>query len=305
MALNKQLVRHLSILQRLDTIVGVTIQELMELTQKDRRTIERDLQELKAAGFPLVAKEVHGRNRWKFMEGFKEKLEVPFSISELLSLYLARNVLKDLQGTPFYQDLEQICGKIQMVLNENGIRYLDHIQSVFYSPNADSTVSDKSNEIIKILIQALLRRQTLKIYYSKGNGKEKWFTIDPYLLSPYGGLYLEAWVHTEKTITTFMVNRIKEIEVTKLRYLPPDKNMLQDRLFHSFGFVREKPFDVKIRFDKSFASKLREWPIHPTQKLSKLKNKDILLTMQSGGWNEIISWVLAFGDKADVISPGK
>jgi predicted DNA-binding transcriptional regulator YafY len=40
---NKQLARHVDILQQLDTVVGVTIQELMELTHKNRRTVERDL----------------------------------------------------------------------------------------------------------------------------------------------------------------------------------------------------------------------------------------------------------------------
>lgn len=246
MAKNGQLARHLSILQRLDTVVGVTIPELMELTQKDRRTIERDLRELKEARFPLSSEPVKGMNRWKFKPEFKEKLEIPFSISELLSLYLARDILKDLKGTPFYQDLEQICEKIQVVLNENSIRHLDRIQSIFYSPDTESAVSDKTHEIVRYLIQAILKRYTVKMYYSKDQAKAKWYTIDPYLLSPYGGLYLEAWVHKYKEIWTVQVNRIKEIELTTQHYHSPDKKMLQDRLFHSFGFIREKPFNVKM-----------------------------------------------------------
>ena len=75
MAQNGQLVRHLSILQRLDTVVGVTIPELMEITQKNRRTIERDLSELKEARFPLSSESVNGMNRWKFLKALNSAMK--------------------------------------------------------------------------------------------------------------------------------------------------------------------------------------------------------------------------------------
>jgi predicted DNA-binding transcriptional regulator YafY len=209
-----------------------------------------------------------------------------------------------LQDTPFYQDIDNICQKIQAVLNGKSIRYLDQIQTIFYSPKTKSKPSVKGNEIVTTLTHAMLNRRTAKMYYcSKGRKKAKAYTIDPYLLSPYGGLYLEAWVHEYQEIRTFKVKHIKKIEVTDQSFQPPDKKILQDRLFHSFGIVREKPFDVKIRFHKSLASKLKEWHIHPTKKLTKLKSGDILLTMHTGGWNEIIWWVLSFLPRAEVIEP--
>jgi predicted DNA-binding transcriptional regulator YafY len=81
---------------------GLTVTEIAEREETGIRTIYRDLEALQAAGFPLYNEKVEHSNRWAFIDTFKFKIPPPFTITELMSLYVYRDLIRFLKGTPFY-----------------------------------------------------------------------------------------------------------------------------------------------------------------------------------------------------------
>ena len=74
-----------------------------------------DLENLQAAGFPLYTKRVKKANRWAFIGIFKFKTPPPFTLTELMSLFFFKDVVRVLKGTPFYNSLESVFKKVQSI----------------------------------------------------------------------------------------------------------------------------------------------------------------------------------------------
>jgi predicted DNA-binding transcriptional regulator YafY len=61
---------------------------------------------------------------------------------------------------------------------------------------------------------------------------------------------------------------------------------------------------VRIFFDDKVARFVRRRTWHPTQKITKAEG-GIVLTMQVAGTTELESWVLGFGEFAEVLEPAE
>jgi predicted DNA-binding transcriptional regulator YafY len=93
------------------------------------------------------------------------------------------------------------------------------------------------------------------------------------------------------------------LHVTDERFIPPDDFDLDKYLKDSFGVLRTDPEKVVIRFDASLERFLKENIWHPSQEFSKDQDGSVLLTMEVGGFSEVMSWVLGFGKQAEVLEP--
>jgi len=66
---------------------GLTEAKLAKREDAGIRTICRDLESLKAAGFPLYTEKVERATRWAFIDTFKFKIPPPFALKELMPIY--------------------------------------------------------------------------------------------------------------------------------------------------------------------------------------------------------------------------
>ena len=78
------------LMQLLDSPTGRTLTELETALECSRRTVMRDLQGLQKAGIPIYDERDGKEKRWKFVEGFKNKIPPPFTLTELMALYFVR-----------------------------------------------------------------------------------------------------------------------------------------------------------------------------------------------------------------------
>src|SRR4030042_6330129 len=111
---------------------GLTVAEIAKREETGIRTIYRDLEALQVAGFPLYNERVENANRWAFIDTFKFKIPAPFTLTELMSLYIYKDLVRFLKGTPFFDSLDSVFKKIQSTLPPQALSYLDQIQSVFH-----------------------------------------------------------------------------------------------------------------------------------------------------------------------------
>jgi predicted DNA-binding transcriptional regulator YafY len=65
---------------------GLTVAEIAKREETGMRTTYRDLEALRAAGFPLYTERVDRSNRWAFIDTFSLKILRPFTLTELTSL---------------------------------------------------------------------------------------------------------------------------------------------------------------------------------------------------------------------------
>ena len=108
---------------------GLTARELSYELESDLRTVYRDLDVLHDAGFPLYTERRGKNSYWRMVEGFKDGLGSPFTMTELASLHMSRDIMGVFEGTPFHEGIEHLFDKIRVSLPVEIIRYLDTISA--------------------------------------------------------------------------------------------------------------------------------------------------------------------------------
>ncbi|MBI2889268.1 MAG: WYL domain-containing protein [Nitrospirae bacterium] len=63
--------------------------------------------------------------------------------------------------------------------------------------------------------------------------------------------------------------------------------------------------DVSFRLRKGADALITGRVWHPTQKITRLKNGDLLLTMRVRGTDEVLPWVMSHGPHAKVEAPAE
>jgi predicted DNA-binding transcriptional regulator YafY len=91
----------------------------------------------------------------------------------------------------------------------------------------------------------------------------------------------------------------------ELRFEKPDDFNLRDYLQHTLGVFHEDgpPQRVKIRFAPEVARYITEHHWHATQKLTRLPDGALLAEFDLTSLEEIRSWILSFGAKAEALEP--
>lgn len=82
---------------------GVELEEAAAAIGARLRTIYRDLRVLDDAGFPLTSARDGRRARWRMVPGYRHRLQLTLTWSELLGLMSARQVLAGLAGTMLHE----------------------------------------------------------------------------------------------------------------------------------------------------------------------------------------------------------
>ncbi len=80
---------------------GLTITEIAQREETGIRTINRDLEALQTAGFPLYTEKIEWANRWPFIDPFKFKILPLFTLTGLRSLYFHKELIRVLKGLLF------------------------------------------------------------------------------------------------------------------------------------------------------------------------------------------------------------
>ncbi len=300
-----QLARQWRILRTIESNKhGVTVAQLAEEEGCHPRTIWRDLAAIQAAGFPLYSEKDGSQSRHCFVEGYKFHLPVPFTVTELMSLYFYRDILRIFKDTVFYESLDELFRKVKATLPPESLSYLRRIEQTFHIGFKPFKDYSQFKEIIKQINDAVVQGKIIEMrYYSLSSKRETTRKVDPYKVWFFNGtLYLIGWCHVHDEIRMFILDRIKLLHVTNERFIPPDDFDLDEYMRDAFGVIRTDVEQVVIKFDPSLERYLKENIWHPSQVFKKDKD-GLLMTMEVGGLREVMSWVMGFGREAEVLEP--
>ena len=105
-----------------------------------------------------------------------------------------------------------------------------------------------------------------------------------------------GWCRLREDFRRFKLNRLWNLSLTDSRFpvraVPPDKA--------NGGYPYPEPYNVKILFDKSVRFRLIEE--YGLNCYSETEN-GLFLSLDYTNSDYILSWILTFGDKAEVLEP--
>jgi predicted DNA-binding transcriptional regulator YafY len=304
---NQEVIRQWRVLHALESSRhGATINALADDLEVTTRTIRRDLAALQEAGFPLYdEKSDEGRVLWRLDGQILKGIETGFTLAELCALYLSRNLLEAVAGTPFQRDLTNAFGRLEKMLSPRMRQFLDRLPQVLTAKAGPRTRGvDATEQNVARLLEATLHfRVATMRYHSVSSKRVKDYEIHPYRLAfAQGGLYLLAYVPEYGNVRTFAVDRIKSVSLEKQTFTP--KQPITDDVFANSMGVNTGPAQrVEIEFHQEVAPFVRARVWHASQQVREADAGSLVLTMDVCHDWALRSWILGWGRFARVLEP--
>lgn len=304
---NQEVIRQWKVLHALESSRhGASIDSLARELDVTTRTIRRDLAALQEAGFPLYdSRDDEGRVRWRLDGQVLKGLDTGFTLGELCALYLSRNLLESVAGTPFQHDLGHAFERLQRALSPRMRQFLDRLPAVLAAkPGPRARGGDASPDIVARLLEATLHFRVASMrYHSVSSANVKDYRVHPYRLAfAQGGLYLLAFVPAYENIRTFAVDRIKSVSLEKQTFTPR-RDLPEDVFANSLGVNTGPAERAEIAFDAPIAAYVRARVWHASQEVRDAADGSLTLTMTVCHDWALRSWILSWGPFARVLSP--
>ena len=306
----RQTVRQLDILRTFQARrYGVTTDELAREYGTTTRTIQRDLNDLKDAGFIIGSKRQQNGRTYYYLES-THLPPVNFPVTEIAALLFVETLSDALEGTPFRQNLHELIQRILALLPEAQAAFLRQAAQA-YAPHirGRKPFDEGARKILGDLNRTILEQKVCRItYQSMEAGTTKTYPIEPLRLLYFmeaGGLYLIARVPAYDHPITLAVERIRDLQPTPKHFAIPAalSNAIEDHLRHTFGIISGAPFEVKVYFTPEQAPYIRERIWHPSQQIEDHDDGGLVITFHAGSGFEIKSWILQHGSTARVLTP--
>jgi len=232
-------------------------------------------------------------------------LDTGFTLAELCALYLSRNLLESVAGTPFQRDLTHAFERLQRALSPRMRQFLDRLPAVLATkPGPRARGGEAASNIVDKLLEATLHFRVASMrYHSVSSAKVKDYLIHPYRLAfAQGGHYLIAYVPAYEAVRTFAVDRIKSVSLEKQTFTPP-RDMPDDIFANSLGVNTGPAERAEIAFDARIAPYVRARVWHASQEVRDQDDGSLVLTLQVCHDWALRSWILSWGPFARVIAP--
>jgi predicted DNA-binding transcriptional regulator YafY len=304
---NQEVIRQWRLLHALESSRhGATIDGLASDLEVTTRTIRRDLAALQEAGFALYdERDDNGRVRWRIDGQALHGLESGFTLPEVCALYLSRNLLEAVAGTPFQRDLTNAFSRLEKMLSPRMRHFLDRLPSVLAAkPGPRARGAAASPDIVGRLLEATLHfRVTTMTYHSVSSRRVKEYLVHPQRLAfAQGAMYLLAYVPEYKSVRTFAIDRITSVTLEKQTFTPR-QDVGDDVFANSLGVNTGPAERVELAFAPDVAPYVRARVWHASQDVRDTSNGGITLTMNVCHDWALRSWILGWGPFARVVSP--
>ncbi len=296
-----------SIIRLLETRRGLTLDELAEECDVDRRTIHRDLNAVEQAGYSLTTEWSDGKKVYSFLTKSRNLPPITFTLPQLMSLYLLRSLGAHLAGTPFLAEIDELFKSIHSVLPDRHAAHLERMARVSLPLLHGARDYSPSAPFIGDLQKALLQQYRIRLKYAKkSRGAAEEYEVDPYTLVFHkGGIYLLGNAHNRSGMRLFALERIRGVEVTRQRFEIPDSYQPEAHFSSAFGLVSDTPMKVKVRFSAEIAHTIKDRIWMPGQKIGSDAEGRVLVEFEAAGQMELVSWILSHGIHAEVIEPAE
>jgi proteasome accessory factor B len=294
-----------SIIRLLETRRGLTLDDLADECDVDRRTIHRDLNAVEEAGYNLSSEWVEGKKVYGFLTKSRNIPPITFTLNQLMSLYLLRSLGVHLAGTPLLGEIDELFRTITSVLPDRYAAHLERIARVSLPLLHGARDYSGAADHIAELQRALLHQYRVRLDYAKkGKGDAEVYDVDPYtLIFHKGGIYLLGLAHNRQEMRLFALERIRGIQVTRQRFDIAEEYQPEAHFSTAFGLVSDKTMKVRVRFSSEVAHTVTERIWRKGQQTSTDAEQRVTVEFEAAGEMELVSWILSYGMHAEVLAP--
>lgn len=266
----------------------VTAPELAEYFEVSRRTIGRDIDALCKAGIPIRTMQGAGGGI-SIMDGYRMDRTILTSRDMQVILAGLRS-LDSVSGSRYYG---QLMEKIQAGSSE----FITGRDSILI--DLSSWYRDSLAPKIETIQDAIGDRHLVKFrYYAPSGETER--TVEPYyLVFRWSSWYLWGWCLKRKDYRLFKLNRMDQVCRIDKTFVCREASMPD--------LSNEKIFPGGIKVKALFEAD-QKWRLVEEFGTSCFTENDdgrLLFTADYTDMENLITWIMTFGDKAEVLEPGE
>jgi predicted DNA-binding transcriptional regulator YafY len=298
--------RVIQILTTLQAGKSYAVSDLSKMFGTSRRTIFRDLKELQTIGVPYRY-EVKTGGYIIDPEFFLPPIDL--NLQEALSLLLLVHKTGSQIQLPFKKSAILAALKIENNLPVKIRQYCSSVlQHISAKLDAQAPIHQEGglDRTFAQLEKAIVNKRKVNIqYHSLFEGEIINVELCPYhMLYNQRAWYLLGYSSLHKSVRTFKLNRIKELEVTEQCFVGGEKFDLADYLGRAWSMIPEgRLYNIKLRFLPKVANNITEVQWHSTQKVTRNSDGSAIVEFRVDGLGEISWWILGYGDQVQVLAP--
>lgn len=292
--------RQLRLLQLLESrSQGVEVGEAAAELGTGRRTVYRDLRVLEDAGIPLTSDVDGGRARWRMLEGYRHRLQLTLTWSEMLALSVGSRLLEGLSGTLFHTSAVSALEKLRASFPKPVAQRVRAHEAAI-STDVGGRDYTSRGELVRLLVEAIEQRWTLRARYrsprSARTVEAAERRIDPYHLRVSGqGLYVLAHCHRAGAVRTFLVDRFQELVRTGETFAPPLDFRTAHAQLASFEMWTGPSMQVQAVVSAPHADLLLERKVHPSQVTHRREDGAVDVMLAVPHCPPLLTWLTSLG----------
>ena len=296
---------------------GRLLSEIAAQLRASERTIRRDVNDLRSAGFEIESLTIGGRAAARLVE--KTYSNISITRRERYTLLAIGSLFDVLRGTPLWEDVTSLQAKLaQRMSPEEREEHATFGERFAYVADGGTKAYEGKEDVLDALLTGVLSRRVVKFAYRDARGRVRKGRFAPYTMVLYKhGLYVigsrmaepvEPAAPPAPSIAVYAVERFTEAEA--LRNAPftvPPGVKVSDLLNGAFGIhvasSDAPPRRVVIEFSAAKAAFVRARIWHPTQTFEELPDGRVRLAFTCASLIPVVSWVLEWGPHARAIEP--
>ncbi len=295
--------RMLQILTALQSGQNNRLVDLAQMCTLSKRTIFRDLKELKEIGI-----QYHYNTKTGTYSIDQNFFLPPINLNrkEAIGLLLLIHAARCRMQMPFKKETLIGAMKLENNLLYEMRQYCNAILRNIYIQSRPEVKIELFDKIFEQLGDAILKKQVVNMSYYSPHEK-KAIAIE---LNPYHLIYNDyAWYVLGKSsfhrgIRVFRINQIQEIIKSNKGFVKDDNFDIKEHLGRAWSLISEgRLYHVKLRFLPEVAHNVAEVQWHHTQRVTFEDDGSAIVQFRVDGLNEITWWILGYGDKVQVLAP--
>lgn len=228
--------------------------------------------------------------------------QTPLSSPDVVVLQQALQALQSIRGIGLVTALDDIIRRLE--------RRLAPIADAVKAPapiQFEAAPDYIGTAWLQPLYEAIQQRQVLQLLYQPYHAETaSEVVVHPYLLKVYQHRwFLVGYGPTQDELRVFALDRISNITLATIRYVPPAVD-LDAHFQHVIGLTvpqGNNPTIIHLRFSRGRGPYVRTKPLHSSQRILSDTQAGLELTLYVVPNPELMTHLLAFGPDMEVLAP--
>jgi predicted DNA-binding transcriptional regulator YafY len=284
--------RLMKLLELLHRQPGLEAEALAKACGTSTRTLQRDLDALAVAGFPVY-----------FERGYRLAAPtllpaVTLTMDQALALRMAAASTALRAELATARALSVAAQKLEQAMAAQPPE--DQIQRQLALPVQDSRVEACATA----LTEAIAEQRTVRVTLASAPGRESASRrMDPYRLFPSAsGLELLGYCHERRRILRLPVTRLREVSVLQRRFRPLPARLVERHLHH-FQLSAPELHWVRLLCRPPLVQSLRKHPPVGSLMWEDGPDGSVIYTLAARRPKDLLPWLLSCGDAVEVLKP--